>query len=89
MASAIGTTPFPKVPDIGGNQWGLNLVKAPEVWNQGFQANGIVVAAIDSGVDYTHPKLTGQMWNNRGEIPNNNIDDDANGYVDDVQGWVL
>ena len=87
VASAIGTTPFPEVSDVGENQWGLSLVKAPEVWNQGFQGNGIVVAVIDSGVDYTHPELIGQVWNNRDEIPNNNIDDDANGYVDDVQGW--
>ncbi len=87
VARAIGAGPFPDVPDVGGNQWGLDLVKAPEVWNQGFQGDGIVVAVIDSGVDYTHPELTGQMWINSGEIPNNNIDDDGNGYVDDVQGW--
>ena len=87
VARAIGAGPFLDVPDVGGNQWGLDLVKAPEVWNQGFQGDGIVVAVIDSGVDYTHPELTGQMWINSGEIPNNNIDDDGNGYVDDVQGW--
>ena len=87
VARAIGAGPFPEVPDVGGNQWGLDLVKAPEVWNQGYQGDGIVVAVIDSGVDYTHPELTGQMWINTREIPNNNIDDDGNGYVDDVQGW--
>ncbi len=87
VARAIGAGPFLDVPDVGGNQWGLDLVKAPEVWNQGFQGDGIVVAVIDSGVDYTHPELTGQMWINSDEIPNNNIDDDGNGYVDDVQGW--
>lgn len=87
VASAIGSTSFPEVPDLGGNQWGLDLVKAPEVWNQGFLGDGIVVAVIDSGVDYTHPELTGQIWKNSREIPNNNIDDDANGYVDDFQGW--
>jgi len=87
VARAIGANPFPDVPDVGGNQWGLDLVKAPEVWNQGYQGDSIVVAVIDSGVDYTHPELTGQMWSNSREIPNNNIDDDGNGYVDDVQGW--
>ena len=87
VARATGASPFPDVPDVGGNQWGLDLVKAPEVWNQGIQGDGIVVAVIDSGVDYTHPELTGQMWINSREIPNNNIDDDGNGYVDDVQGW--
>lgn len=87
VASATGATPFPDIPDIGGNQWGLDLVKAPEVWNQGFQGEGIVVAVIDSGVDNTHPELTGQMWSNSGEIPNNGIDDDDNGYIDDTWGW--
>ncbi|NER02010.1 MAG: S8 family serine peptidase [Okeania sp. SIO3C4] len=87
VASAIGTAPFPDVPDIGGNQWGLDLVKAPEAWNQGFQGEGVVVAVIDSGVDSTHPELTGQMWSNSGEIPNNGIDDDDNGYIDDTWGW--
>ncbi|GGA05052.1 S8 family serine peptidase [Okeania sp. KiyG1] len=87
VASAIGTAPFPDIPDVGGNQWGLDLVKAPEVWNQGFQGEGIVVAVIDSGVDNTHPELTGQMWSNSDEIPNNGIDDDDNGYIDDTWGW--
>ncbi|NEP89118.1 MAG: S8 family serine peptidase [Okeania sp. SIO2C2] len=87
VASATGAAPFPDIPDIGGNQWGLDLVKAPEVWNQGFQGEGIVVAVIDSGVDNTHPELTGQMWSNSGEIPNNGIDDDDNGYIDDTWGW--
>ncbi|WP_293073372.1 S8 family serine peptidase [Okeania sp. SIO3B5] len=87
VASATGAAPFPDVPDIGGNQWGLDLVKAPEVWNQGFQGEGIVVAVIDSGVDNTHPELTGQIWNNSAEIPNNGVDDDDNGYIDDTWGW--
>ncbi|MDJ0557001.1 MAG: S8 family serine peptidase [Microcoleaceae cyanobacterium MO_207.B10] len=87
VARAIGVGPFPEVPDIGGNQWGIDVIKAPEVWDQGFQGDGIVVAIIDTGVDYTHPELIGQMWTNSGEIPNNNIDDDGNGYIDDFQGW--
>ncbi|MGB3512653.1 MAG: S8 family serine peptidase [Microcoleaceae cyanobacterium] len=87
VARGIGVAPFPEVPDVGGQQWGLDLVKAPEVWDRGFQGEGIVVAVIDSGVDYTHPELIGQMWNNSNEIPNNNIDDDGNGYIDDFQGW--
>lgn len=49
----------------------------------------IVVAVIDTGVDYNHQIFTGSnaIWTNQGEIPNNNIDDDRNGYVDDVRGW--
>lgn len=47
----------------------------------------IIVAVIDGGVDYTHEDLVDVMWHNPGEIPNNGIDDDKNGYVDDVYGW--
>ncbi|GAB5550866.1 MAG: S8 family peptidase [Saprospiraceae bacterium] len=47
----------------------------------------VIVAVIDSGVDYMHEDLRNVMWINKGEIPGNNIDDDKNGYVDDIYGW--
>lgn len=47
----------------------------------------VTVAVIDSGVDIDHEDLQGRIWTNEDEIPNNNIDDDHNGYVDDVHGW--
>jgi len=46
-----------------------------------------VVAIVDGGVDLHHPDLQGNLWKNKGEIPDNGIDDDGNGYVDDVDGW--
>ena len=49
--------------------------------------NQIVVAVIDTGADYTHPDLAGNMWTNPGEIPGNGVDDDGNGYVDDYYGY--
>lgn len=54
---------------------------------KGKESVTVVVAVIDGGVDYMHEDLKDVMWRNPGEIPDNNIDDDGNGYVDDVYGW--
>jgi subtilisin family serine protease len=81
------SNPFPALPDLGGTNWALDVINAPEVWNQNITGNGIVVAVVDSGVDYTHPDLDGNIWRNAGEIAGNGIDDDRNGYIDDIRGW--
>src|SRR5690554_5386866 len=47
----------------------------------------VIVAIIDSGIDIEHEDLQGKIWTNKGEIPGNGIDDDGNGYIDDVHGW--
>ncbi len=88
VARAIGqTTPFANVADLGGNNWGNDMVNAPEVWARGYTGQGVTVAVIDSGVDINHVDLANNIWRNSGEIPDNGIDDDRNGYVDDVYGW--
>lgn len=88
VAQASGrAAPFAPVADLGGNFWGDDLVRAPEVWAQNYTGNGVTVAVVDSGVDYTHPDLAANMWVNRGEVPNDGIDNDQNGFIDDVRGW--
>ena len=73
------------------NQVNLGLSNIPNGWTQNGKAPGgspdVVVAVIDTGVDYNHLDLRNNIWVNIGEIPNNGKDDDGNGYVDDVYGW--
>jgi thermitase len=81
-------------PDFA-KQWGMNDIgiKKGQTKHRG---EGVVVAVIDTGVDYTHEDLVDNMWRNKGEMgkdsqgrdkSSNGVDDDANGYVDDVMGW--
>lgn len=62
-------------------------IDAPEAWEHGTGSADVVVADIDEGCDYTHPDLAANIWTNPGETPDNGIDDDGNGFVDDVHGW--
>ncbi|MEZ6116119.1 MAG: S8 family serine peptidase [Pirellulaceae bacterium] len=71
----------------GANDWNLNAINAPEVWSQGYTGEGIVVAVVDTGVDWTHVDLASNIWTNADEIAGDGIDNDRNGYVDDVYGW--
>ncbi len=67
--------------------WGISAIGAPEAWGITHGKKDIVVAVIDSGIDTTIPELKRSLWTNEDEIPNNGIDDDGNGYVDDIHGW--
>ena len=70
-----------------GSQWSLARIGLLEAWSVTTGSPGIIIAAVDSGLYLGHPDLTGKVWANSGEIPGNRIDDDANGKVDDVNGW--
>lgn len=62
-------------------------IDAPNAWQYGKGSDEVVVAVIDSGVDYNHEDLAANMWVNEGETPGNGVDDDGNGVVDDVHGF--
>ncbi len=68
-------------------QWYLPKIKAPEAWDINQGSPNIVVGIDDTGVDWDHPDLSGNIWINADEIENNGIDDDNNGYIDDYRGW--
>ncbi|CCQ52920.1 Serine protease, subtilase family [Crocosphaera watsonii WH 8502] len=62
-------------------------IDAPEAWCKQKGDHDIVVAVIDTGIDYNHPDLASNMWINAGEIAGNGMDDDGNGYMDDIYGY--
>ena len=78
--STAGSIQVQAVPGID-----IGLAEAWELYDGG--SRDVVVALVDTGIDYTHEDLAGRIWTNVDEIPGNGIDDDGNGYVDDVYGW--
>jgi len=97
----LGTiTPQATTPnDPGYSQlWGINNtgqsggtadadIDAPEAWDIQKGDPNLVIGVIDTGVDYNHPDLVGNIWQNPGEIAGDGIDNDYNGYIDDIRGW--
>jgi subtilisin family serine protease len=67
--------------------YGLTKIAAPSAWDLTTGSSTVVVADIDTGMRYTHQDLAANAWLNPGEIAGNGVDDDANGFVDDVRGW--
>ena len=79
-SSTAGRIQVQAVPGID-----IGLADAWRLYDGG--SRDVVVALVDTGIDYTHEDLVGRIWTNTDEIPGNGIDDDGNGYVDDVYGW--
>lgn len=75
-------------PSSGGGYAKIGAdIKMIEGWNIETGSEDIIVAILDSGIKDDHPDLRDRIWYNKNEIPNNGIDDDENGYIDDVRGW--
>jgi len=77
----------PNDPKIN-QQWGLNKIQAYKAWDLSLGSKEIIVGVIDTGIDWKHPDLKNQMWTNEAELNGKaGIDDDGNGYVDDIYGY--
>ncbi len=97
---AEGTLDSPEPNDLDRRLWGLKNtgrrggtagadINATEAWKTtiGDKKYGPLIAVIDTGIDYKHPDLADNMWTNPGEVPNDGIDNDGNGVIDDVHGY--
>jgi subtilisin family serine protease len=70
-----------------GSQWHLATINAAGAWNYFSTGSTIKIAIVDNAIDRTHPDLSGNLWTNPGETASNNIDDDGDGYIDDINGY--
>jgi subtilisin family serine protease len=76
------TSPYAK-----NDQWGVLITKAPEAWDYTTGDPSVIVAVLDTGARTSHEDLKNRIWTNTAEVPDNSVDDDDNGFVDDVHGW--
>ncbi|MCP4598944.1 MAG: S8 family serine peptidase [Proteobacteria bacterium] len=83
IAEPVGIPNDPRIGDL----WGMHKISTPSAWDLSTGSSEVLVAVSDTGVQLSHPDLATNMWVNEDEIPDNGIDDDGNGYVDDYHGW--
>jgi subtilisin family serine protease len=93
----ITASALPSDPSLGA-LWGMNNtgqtggvadadIDAAEAWDVTTGSRSVVVAVVDTGIDYNHPDLAANMWRNPREVAGDRVDNDGNGFVDDVYGW--
>lgn len=70
-----------------GQQSFLSKIRVPQAWDITKGSPDVLIAIVDTGVDYLHEDLAANIWTNPGEVANNGIDDDHNGFIDDTRGW--
>ena len=98
LNTATATAKKAPLTDVQKKQWahldllrdsipGMSIQRAYDELIKGRKGDTVIVAVIDSGIDIEHPALASVIWTNEKEVPNNGIDDDNNGYVDDIHGW--
>ncbi len=80
------TTGYPNDPYYN-YQWNMEKIKVPSAWGISKGSDDVIIAILDTGIHYTHPDLSGNIWMNTDEIFNNGADDDNNGFIDDIYGW--
>ena len=88
--ASTNNTPKPTlIPDDPrfGQQWAPTKIHSPDAWDISLGTHDVIVASIDTGTVLNHEDLIDANWVNVGEIPANGIDDDNNGFIDDVNGW--
>ncbi len=85
----IAPAVVPNDPDYSGSQWDLQSTRtnAEGAWDVGTDSSEYVIFVIDTGVELAHTDVDGNLWSNPGEIAGNSVDDDLNGFVDDVNGY--
>lgn len=87
-APVISPTPISEPSEWGGDlNWGVYDMQADKLWAENLKGQNVVIAVIDSGVDLTHEALKNSIFINSSEISGNGLDDDNNGFIDDVRGW--
>lgn len=75
------------VPTASDTAWGVQWINAPAAWQMGYKGRNVIVAILDTGIWYYHSDLEDRIWWNVNEIAGDGIDNDDNGYIDDIHGY--